>query len=108
MLRFHTPLVKPDVQISRIRLSFEDSRVRPRIDAGSPLDLDQAQILVQGPVGESCKPLSPYLVLYPQPLTKPVLGADIHAPVVPSVLRTTAPKEAEIRRFLRFGVQRLL
>ena len=81
MLRFHTALVKPDMRISRIRLSSKDSRVRPRIDAGSPLDPDQTQVLVQDPVGETCKPLSPYLVLCPQPLTKPVLGVGIHAPV---------------------------
>jgi len=81
MLRFHTPLVKPDVRISRIRLSSKDSRVRPRIDAGAPLNPDQAQVLVQDLVGEACKPLPPYLVLCPQPLTEPVRGVGIHAPV---------------------------
>ena len=30
MLRFHLPLIKPDVRISRIRLSDKDSCVRPR------------------------------------------------------------------------------
>ena len=29
-LRFHTPLIEPDVQISRIRLSDKTSRLRPR------------------------------------------------------------------------------
>jgi len=31
MLRFHTPLIKPDVRFSRIRLSDKDSRVRTRV-----------------------------------------------------------------------------
>ena len=30
-LRFHTPLIEPDVQISRIRLSDKTSRLRPRL-----------------------------------------------------------------------------
>ena len=29
--RFHIPLIKPDVQISRIRLSDKTSRLRPRL-----------------------------------------------------------------------------
>ena len=29
-LRFHIPLIEPDVQISRIRLSDKTSRLRPR------------------------------------------------------------------------------
>src|SRR6185503_16610487 len=32
-LRFHTPLIEPDVQISRIRLSDKTSRLRPRLAA---------------------------------------------------------------------------
>ena len=38
MLRFHTPLVEPDVRISRIRLSDKDSRCRPRKVAGPRLE----------------------------------------------------------------------
>ena len=30
MLRFHIPLIEPDVRISRIRLSEKGSRCRPR------------------------------------------------------------------------------
>ncbi len=36
MLRFHIPLIEPDVRISRIRLTEEASRFRPR-KAGCPL-----------------------------------------------------------------------
>ncbi len=31
LLRFHTPLIEPDMQISRIRLSDKMSRLRPRL-----------------------------------------------------------------------------
>jgi len=34
LLRFHFPLIEPDGRISRIRLSDQDSRVRPRQEAG--------------------------------------------------------------------------
>ena len=36
VLRFHTPLIKPDVQISCIRLSDKASRVRPQTVANKP------------------------------------------------------------------------
>jgi hypothetical protein len=37
MPRFHLPLIEPDVQISRIRLSDEVSCWRPQVAARSPL-----------------------------------------------------------------------
>ena len=43
MLRFHTPLIEPDVRISRIRLSDKDSRRRPREIARSRLEPYQPQ-----------------------------------------------------------------
>jgi hypothetical protein len=53
MLRFHTPLIKPDMQISRIRLSDKDSRLRPRKVAGAQLELDETQVLVQIGIGKA-------------------------------------------------------
>jgi hypothetical protein len=47
MLRFHTPLIEPDVQISRIRLSDKDSRCRSRETARPRLEPDQPQRLFQ-------------------------------------------------------------
>ena len=35
--RFHSPLIEPDVRISRIRLSDKVSCVRPQVIAASPL-----------------------------------------------------------------------
>jgi hypothetical protein len=53
MLRFHTPLFKPDVRISRIRLPDKDSRGHPLEVAGAQLELDEAQLLVQVLVREA-------------------------------------------------------
>ena len=43
LLRLHLPLIEPDVQVSRIRLSDKDSRRRTREAARSSLELDQPQ-----------------------------------------------------------------
>jgi hypothetical protein len=53
MLRFHIPLIKPDVRISRIRLSDKDSCVRPRNVAITQAKLDQSQLPVQIRIGEA-------------------------------------------------------
>ena len=47
MPRFYTPLIEPDVQISRIRLSEEASGCRPRKTGGSRLEPNQAKLRVQ-------------------------------------------------------------
>ncbi len=36
LLRFHTPLIEPDVRISRIRLSDKTSRLHPRHVVAKP------------------------------------------------------------------------
>ena len=77
-LRFHTPLIKPDRRVSRIRLSDEDSRVRPREAARPLLEPEQSQLLVQERVGEACRPLVRHLVFAAQPLTQPTDRVVIH------------------------------
>ena len=47
MLRFHLPLIKPDVRISRIRLSDKDSCFRPRNVAFAQEKSDQAEFVMQ-------------------------------------------------------------
>ena len=47
MLRFHLPLIKPDVRISRIRLSDKESRVRSREVTLYPTESDKAEFKVQ-------------------------------------------------------------
>jgi hypothetical protein len=46
-LRFHTPLIEPDVRISRIRLSDKTSCFRPRKVTGSFRHIHQSQLLKQ-------------------------------------------------------------
>ncbi len=53
MLRFHLPLIKLDVQISRIQLSDKDSCFRPRNVTIAQSELDKAQRLMQVVVGET-------------------------------------------------------
>jgi len=47
MLRFYIPLIKPDVRVSRIRLSDKDSRVRTREVTLRPTKSDETQFKVQ-------------------------------------------------------------
>ena len=53
VLRFHIPLVEPDVRISRIRLSDKASCVRPRKVARLHLQPGQAQRIVEDLVREA-------------------------------------------------------
>ncbi len=46
-LRFHTPLIEPDLQISRIRLSDRTSRLRPRVATLQASEAYETQGLVQ-------------------------------------------------------------
>ena len=54
MVRFHIPLIEPDVRVSRIRLSDKDSRVRPRKVARQAREPDETQGLIQILVGVAC------------------------------------------------------
>jgi len=47
VFRFHIPLFKPDVRISRIRLPDKDSRLRPRKVARQHRQFHQPQRLVE-------------------------------------------------------------
>ena len=76
--RFHTPLIEPDLRISRIRLSEKVSRCRPREIARPLAKADEAEHCVQGclrkPFGRR-----PYqLVLGTQPLKQPISCVLIH------------------------------
>ena len=81
LLRFQTPLIEPDVRISRIRLSEKASRSRPR-EVGRPSgQADQAQHVVQVPVRPRPRARTPHLVLDAQPLTQPLPDVGIKRPV---------------------------
>jgi hypothetical protein len=47
MLRFHTPLIKPDMRIARIRLSDKGARVRSRKVTLGPTQSDQTELKIQ-------------------------------------------------------------
>ena len=87
MLRFHTPLIEPDVRISRIRLSDKVSWI-PLFHtfAHEPLSLRsvkliQSQLLVQVPVRESLLALTRLLEFRAQPLTHPMASVAVDAPI---------------------------
>ena len=63
LLRFHIPLIKPDVRVSRNRLSDKDARVRSREVTLRPTQSNQAKLKVQVFGRESWQPGPSYLVL---------------------------------------------
>ena len=70
-LCFHTPLIEPDVQISRIRLSDKTSRLRPRLAAPARGQAYEAVMPVEVREWISPAPVSPDLVLVAQPPAQP-------------------------------------
>ena len=61
-LRFHIPLIEPDVRNERIRLSEKVSRCRPRETTRPRGEADEAQHLVQGGFGKPIEPSPDYFV----------------------------------------------
>src|SRR6202007_233436 len=66
-LRFHIPLIEPDMQISRIRLSDKTSRLRPRLAAPTRGQAYETVMPVEVREWISTAPASPELVLVAQP-----------------------------------------
>ena len=62
VLRFHIPLIEPDVRNDRIRLSEKVSRCRPRETTRPRGEADEAQHLVQGGFGKPCDPRPDHFV----------------------------------------------
>ncbi len=76
------PLIKPDVQISRIRLSDKDSCFRPRNVALTQVESDKTQLSVDAFVGITRDRLSRHnLVLPTQPPTEPSEGMSSYNPI---------------------------
>src|ERR1700687_4994320 len=80
-LRFHIPLIEPDMQISRIRLSDKTSRLRPRHVVPKPGQAYEPEVPVE--VREWIGPASasPDLVLEAQPPTQPHSGVVVERPI---------------------------
>ena len=62
-LRFHIPLIEPDMQISRIRLSDKTSRLHPRRAMPTRGQTYETEVPVQVREWISSAPASPDLVL---------------------------------------------
>src|SRR4051812_8711123 len=82
-LRFHIPLIEPDVQISRIRLSDKGSRLRPRLAAPARGQAYQAKMAVQVREWIGPAPSSPDLVLETQPPAQPHRGVGVESAIRP-------------------------
>src|SRR5207237_5279399 len=79
--RFHTPLIEPDRQISRIRLSDKTSRLHPRHVVPKPAQAYEPKVPVK--VREWIAPAlaSPGFVLDAQPPAQPHSGVVVERPV---------------------------
>ena len=80
-LRFHTPLIEPDMQISRIRLSDKTSRLHPRQVMPKRGQAYEPEVPVK--VWEWIGPAlaSPDLMLEAQPPAQPHSGVVVDRPV---------------------------
>ena len=80
-LRFHIPLIEPDMRISRIRLSDKTSRHRPRRAAAKPGQAYEPEVPIK--VREWISPAlaSPDLVLEAQPPAQPHSGVIVDRPI---------------------------
>ena len=70
-LRFHRPLIKPDVRYSRIRLSDRVSCVRPREARRELCKTQEFQFLMEILVRVACGSLTRRLVFTAEPLAEP-------------------------------------
>src|SRR5246500_1091773 len=80
-LRFHIPLIEPDMQISRIRLSDKTSRLRPRHVVPKPAQAYEPEVPVKVREWISSALASPDLVLEAQPPAQPHSGVVVDRPV---------------------------
>jgi hypothetical protein len=81
LLRFHTPLIEPDMQISRIRLSDKTSRLHPRHVVPKPAQAYEPKVPVKVREGISPALASPDLVLGAQPPAQPHRCVGVERPI---------------------------
>ena len=79
-LRFHIPLIEPDMQIARIRLSDKISRLHPRHVVPKPRQAYEAEVPVKVRKWISPALASPDLVLEAQPPAQPHSGVVVDRP----------------------------
>src|SRR5208283_975514 len=76
--RLHLPLIEPDLQISRIRLTDKNSCSRPRPAVLLRTELNQTQRVFQDLVGKTAIGFGPHFVLVTQPPTQPTTHVLLH------------------------------
>jgi len=76
LLRFHTPLIEPGMQISRTRLSDKTSRLRPRLVTPPRCQTHEPEVPVEVREWIGPAPASSDLVLVAQPPLPPAYQFD--------------------------------
>src|ERR1700751_3838147 len=80
-LRFHIPLIEPDMQISRIRLSDKTSRLHPRHVVPKPRQAYESEVPIEMREWIGPALASPDLVLDAQPPAQPQSGIVVDRPI---------------------------
>ena len=80
-LRFHTPLIEPDMQISRIRLSDKPSRFRPRHVMPKPAQTYEPEVPVEMREWIASASSSPDFMLGAQPPAQPHSRIVVERPI---------------------------
>src|SRR6058998_2308083 len=80
-LRFHIPLIEPDMQISRIRLSDKISRLHPRLVAASCCQSYETEVPVEVREWIGPAPAPSDFVLVAQPPAQPRCGVVVERAV---------------------------
>jgi CubicO group peptidase (beta-lactamase class C family) len=81
VVRLHTPLIEPDMRISRIRLSEKGSQCRPREIARALGKASEAQHFMQRCLREPFGRRPHQFVLGTQPLKQPLASVLLHRPI---------------------------
>src|ERR1019366_5303099 len=79
--RFHTPLIEPDMQISRIRLSDKTSRLHPRHVVPKPGQAYEPEVPVEVREWIGPAPAPSDLVFGTQPPAQPHSGITVERPI---------------------------
>src|SRR5271166_2493847 len=80
-LRFHTPLIEPDVRIARIRLSDKTSRLRPRHVVPKPGQTYEPEMPVEVREWIAPTPSAPDFVLGARPPAQPHCCVSVERPI---------------------------
>src|SRR5271167_4260325 len=80
-LRFHTPLIEPNLRIARIRLSDKTSRLRPRHVVPKPAQTYEPEVPVEVREWIASAPSSPDFMLGAQPPAQPHRCVSVERPI---------------------------